>query len=68
MFERVEDLATRLDLRDALHVLTPGQAVALRLWFAGYTHAEIGDIMGVDRSAISHRIARAQSHLRKVVA
>jgi DNA-directed RNA polymerase specialized sigma24 family protein len=65
MFERVEDCAARMDLRDALHVLTPGQAIALRLWFTGYTHAEIGELEGVSRQAITNRVARAQATLRE---
>lgn len=66
MLDAVDDRAALLDLRDAWHVLTPRQAIALRLWLVGYTQAEIGEIEGVDRSAISHRIGRALATLRRV--
>ncbi len=67
MFDTVDDVATRLDLQHAMRQLTPGQAVAVRLWLAGHTHAEIGDAWGVSRRAISYRIERAKVRLGELL-
>lgn len=65
MFEGVEDIPTRLDLRQNLRQLTRRQFVAVKLYLVGYSHAEIGEIEHVSRSAISYRIERATARLSK---
>ena len=63
MFEGIDDVATRIDLRQNMRQLTQGQFVAVRLYLVGYTHAEIGAALGVSRRAISYRIERAKTRL-----
>lgn len=58
-----EVVIARAECADLLTRLTTGQSVAVRLSSMGYTHAEIGDMLGISRQAVSSRIARARGRL-----
>ena len=55
----------RLDLMAALAQLTDKQREAVTLWAMGYTQAEIGEMCGVERPAITRRIRRGIEALRE---
>ena len=65
MFETVDDLTLRLDLRDALTRLRPKQRQAVELHMQGFTQAEIGRACGVNQSSVSRALARAEANLRR---
>lgn len=59
-----EDRELILQLLTEADRLTPPQLMALGFWLAGFTHAEIAQIVGVSRRAVSRRIERAIAELR----
>lgn len=65
MFETVDDMALRLDLRDALARLRPKQRQAVEMHLQGFTQAEIGRACGVNQSSVSRALARAEANLRR---
>lgn len=57
----------RLDLEAAMRQLTDKQREALTLWAMGYTQAEIGELVGIGRRSVGHRLEGGVRHLRKLM-
>lgn len=56
------------ELKKAISMLLPEQQELIqRVYFKGETHTEIAQALGVDRSAISHRVSRALVQLKKIL-
>jgi len=66
--EQTWALATDPDLWAALSALEPKARAALLLsTLDGYTHAEIGDMLGVPAGTVSSWLSRTKEHLRAVL-
>lgn len=64
--EQIEMDEEHEELKKAISMLLPEQQDLIRLiYFEGKTHTEIARELGVDRSAISHRVSRALAQLKK---
>lgn len=56
------------ELKKAISMLLPEQQELIqRVYFKGETHTEIAQALGIDRSAISHRVSRALVQLKKIL-
>lgn len=66
--EVIEQEEEHEELIKAISMLLPEQQDLIRqVYFEGKTHMEIARELGVDRSAISHRISRALVQLKKIL-
>ena len=64
--EQIEQEEEREELKRAISMLLPEQQDLIRrIYFQGETHTEIARALGVDRSAVSHRVSRALAQLKK---
>lgn len=65
ILERKEEFG---ELRAAIKQLLPQQQELIdRVYFKGQSHTEIAEELGVDRSAIGHRVGRALAALKKIL-
>lgn len=66
--EVIEQEEEHEELIKAISMLLPEEQDLIRqVYFEGKTHTEIARELGVDRSAISHRISRALVQLKKIL-
>jgi len=56
-------IASRSECQELLAHLTTAQSIAVRLSFVGYSHAEIGVMLGVSRQAVTDRVRLARRKL-----
>ena len=55
-----EAIDESIDIERALACLTRKQREAVTLAMQGYTQAEIAEVLGIHRNAVTRRLARAQ--------
>jgi len=65
MLRGMDTVDTRIDLRDALPMLTEKQAEALGLMYEGYTQKEIGIVMGIRQQCAGRLINRGLARIRR---
>ena len=64
----VEDqLLTKLDLEAAMKTLTPRQQAAFLMFADGHTEAEIASHLKVSQPAVHQLLAKARTHLKKIL-
>lgn len=66
--EEVEEAEEHAALKAAIAQLLPEQQELIRrVYFQEQSHTQIAAELGVDRSAVSHRVARALAALKKIL-
>jgi RNA polymerase sigma-70 factor, ECF subfamily len=62
------DAATRVDLERAIRALAPGYRQVLLLHdVEGFTHEEIGDLLGIDAGTSKSQLSRARLQVRRAL-